>query len=332
MLLGCQGQKIEHSSDIVTLVTFQDGITIHEALGLFEKEDPLPSSSIRIVYDDHESEIDVVGATPEETADTVIETELDRLSFLVTQFNAEKSRESDIYFALLDDHDFVKNEDTLLVSRLNVEGAVIIKNSDIVESVEVLTRFVQENGDTSASPKSIKDWTGDAGYVPEGGTSSIYTSGTLQKFWMDEESADYFNAASDGIEIDTLVDPRSASKCGSSASSNMPNAYKDTEAFDWYGSSSKYRNCSVGTMTADELVEDTLYWTWHTFKNFSSSSNPKLHVMFQPSTWGGYVISESDCLSWGAWCMFSRSDMPSEYLVSYNYNDAPGVETSWVKN
>ena len=325
VILGCQSQRIEINSDTVTVVSFHDGTTIHEVLGLFQEEEPLPSSSIRITYSDHESEVDVGGATPEETADAVVEAERSRLAFLLDQFNADDPREANVYFALVDDGDLLENKGTVQASRLTAHGVMAFDGADIIKSVDAVEIF-QEEETASASSKTVNDYTSAASYVPEGGTSSIYTSGTLQKFWMDEDSADAFNSSEDGVEIDTLIKSRSYAECGSSTSSNLPDYYKDTE----FGDGSSYRNCSIGTVSADELMEGERYWTWYSFKSFQTSKDPTIYVQFQPSKWCWWVGSCSS--STGAWCMCSRSDMPIEWLITYKYSDAPSVETPWEKN
>lgn len=319
------------SLDVVTTVTFVPGTNVFEADQLFEQAEIVPDMTVRVFYPDHESEIEVVGLSAEEATNDVLTKEEELLSFLVTQFDPDDHREGRVYEGLTADLDGLHEGRGLEVRWLKMRGEYAIEDEriDTVRSVEFA---LVEAEQATASGKSITDYTGDASYTPAGGTSSIYTSGTLQKFWMDEDSADAFDAASDGLEMDTVISSRSYARCGSSTSSNMPDYYKDTEAFDWWGSSSGYRNCSIGTISADELVEDDLYWTWHSFSSFSSSRNPRILINFQPTTWGSAVLNETMCVALGAWCMYSRSDMPTESMIVYNYNDAPGIEEEWVKD
>lgn len=333
--MGCVSNQVTEqvagSGDSITIINFVSGTNIFDAVKLFERDDLVPDMTVRIFYPDHESEVEIGGLSADETANEVLFKEEELLSFLVTQFDSSDRRESRVHNNLAADLDGLREASGLEVRWVTMRGEYMIEDESIDTVFSIRLPFV-ETEQLTASGKSITDYTGDASYTPAGGTSTVYTSGTLQKFWMDEDSADAFVAVSDGLEMDTVISSRSYAKCGSSTSSNMPDYYKDTEAFDWWGSSSAYRNCSIGTLSADELVEDDLYWTWHSFSSFSSSKNPRILINFQPTTWGSAVLSETMCAVLGAWCMYSRSDMPTESMIIYNYNDAPSVEEEWVKD
>lgn len=320
-------EQISASGNIITTVNFVSGTDTFDAIRLFENDGVVPDMVVRVVYPDHESEVEIGGLSADEAANEVLTTEEGLLDFLITQFNPNDRLEDHIYDDLTADLSDIRTNGTLEVHWVTMNGEFTIEDG-IVDSV-LYAELPNINERPTASGKSITDYTGDDDYVPAGGTSTIYTSGTLQKFWMDEDSADSFNAASDGLEMDTLISSRSYASCGSSTSSNMPDYYKDTEAFD---SLSGYRTCSIGTISADELVEDELYWTWHTFSSFSSTRNPRILINFQPTRWGSAVLNETMCIALGAWCMYGRTDMPIEHLISYYYNDAPGVEEDWTKN
>jgi hypothetical protein len=218
----------------------------------------------------------------------------------------------------------------------NNEGFHVLWLETDLEEFESEFVLSVESSDTPAVPdvasvaQPLTDWTGDAYYVPAGGTSTVSTSGTLQKFWLDPASKVALSGTQDGLEIDTNITPRSAATCGSSGvSSNMPGFYMDTEAFDVFGSA---RVCSVGTVNAGSLQVGTLYWTWHPFASLNTGANPKFDILYQPSKWCSWVGSSATCNGNKPWCMCSRSDLPIEWLISYNYNEAPNVEKSWIKN
>ena len=323
--------QVSASGDIITTVNFVPGTDTFDAIKLFENDGIVPDMVVRVIYPDHESEVEIGGLSADEATNEVLTTEEDLLGFLVTQFNPNDRLEGRVYDNLTADLGDLRTNGTLEVHWVTMNGEFVVEGENI-DSITYTELPPVKDERPTASNERITDYTSDASYVPAGGTSTVYTSGTLQKFWMDANSANSFNASNDGLEIDTVISSRSYATCGSSVSSNMPDYYKDTEAFDWFGSSGAYRNCSVGTLSADALAEGTLYWTWHTFSAFSSAMNPRILINFQPVRWGTAVVNEGMCFTLGAWCMYGRTDMPTESLIVYYYNDAPGIETSWTKN
>ncbi len=322
------GQIIMPTEDLLTHVNFIPGTSVREAMNLLEADSLTQQMTVRISYPDHESEVEIDSMTADEAIKHVISAEDELLSFLVTQFDPNDDLEAPVFNELTADLRRLRTNDSLEVRKVTLNGHCSVEG-DIIDYIEV----VYIAPDISFSPPtgynaSITDWSGDPSYTPAGGTSSIYTSGTLQKFWMDSDSANSFTTVSDGLEIDTLIYPRWSAYCGS-ATSNMPLWYKDTEAFDFV---SEWRTCSVGTIDAYSLAQWKLYWTWHSFYYFANASSPYIQINFQPTTWGTYVNSRALCKYYGNWCMYSRSDMPTRHLTAYYYNDAPGTEVSWTKN
>lgn len=208
--------------------------------------------------------------------------------------------------------------------------------SALVAKLETVNRPIVVHNDShgvGTAVSALTDFGGDPYYTPAGGTSTISTSGTLQKFWLDASSKNALNTWSDGLEMDTLVLPRQNATCGNDVSSNMPDWYKDTEAFDdfFYATA---RTCSVGTNSAAKLQVGTLYWTWHSFGSILVDGVLHFQVNYQPSNWcwwNGFSIP-AQCLATGAWCMCSRSDMPIEPLINYTYSEGAGAEEHWIKN
>jgi len=328
--VGCAPQD-NPSTTVRTTVNFVSDASVHEAISLFESGGIIPQMSVRIAYPDHESEIDVGNMSADDAANYILQSEQEQLEFLVTQFNPDDIREASVYEAMRSDLDELIATDDLQVGWIATYDQVSMDDPLIESIASVKIPIVEGEIGNEVDDKSIHDYTGDASWVPAGGTSTIYTSGTLQKFWMDADSADAFNSTSDGIEIDTLIKYRSYATCGSSVSSNMPDYYKDTE----FGDGGNYRNCSVGTISANQLSEDTLYWTWFPFASFNSSKNPRAYIQFQDSTWCSWIFSRSMCVAaGGAWCMCKDVATPynPQWLIAHSYNDAPGIEVEWEKD
>ncbi|MFA5853888.1 MAG: hypothetical protein WC866_02250 [Patescibacteria group bacterium] len=284
------------------------------------------SFTVRVVYSGHESQVTVPGA---ESLEVVVQSEIDRLEFLSRQFSPDDSMEAPVHQQFLNDLQAIRESGALQVRWVQyhgypIEGSVLMNNRAPLQDVST------EDELGSVSQALVTDWTQDAWWTPAGGTSTIYTSGTLQKFWLDSSSKSIINNYSSGLEMDTVVQGGSSNATCSTngVSSNMPGYYADTEFLDGGGNT----NCSVGTVNSSQLQTWTLYWTWHPFGSFNTSANPYITVMYQPKSWCWWVVSTSQCEDNKPWCMCNMSQYTTEWLISYNYNDRPGQETSWTKN
>jgi hypothetical protein len=306
-----------------------EDVGVEQALGLVIQL-RTERATLRLQYPDHQSVVDI---TRNDIADAraVFAKEKERLTQISSHFSADDAMEAPVKAAL--DRDL-----TLINSGAGPHAAWIDFTDGIDPHSPLIARFEtiglthDDASGLGTTVSALTDYTGDAYYVPAGGTSTVSASGTLQKFWLDPQAKAALSLPQDGLEMDTVISPKSAVTCGSSGvSSNMPNFYMDTEAFDW-ATSSTSRDCAVGTTNAAALQTWTLYWTWHPFASFATASNPQITVQYQPNKWCWWVTSSSQCESNRPWCMCSRNDLPIEFLIRYNYNEGPGVEKTWVKN
>lgn len=304
-------------------------VGIEQALGLVIQL-RAERAALRLQYPDHQSVLEV---TTNEISDVrvVFAKEKERLTQIASLFNSDDVLEAPVKAAI--------DADLSLIETGIGPHAVWIDfthgvdpHSPLIARFEMFDLVHDDASKLGTTVSALTDYTGDAYYDPAGGTSTVSASGTLQKFWLDPQAKVALSLPKDGLEMDTVIYPKSAATCGSSGvSSNMPNFYKDTEAFDWANTSSS-RDCAVGTTNAAALQTWTLYWTWHPFATFATASNPQITVQYQPAKWCSWVFSSSGCESNRPWCMCSRSDLPIEFLIRYNYNEGPGVEKSWIKN
>jgi hypothetical protein len=285
---------------------------------------------LRLQYPDHET---VISVTNDETEDVsaVFAREKGRLAQIAANFSSDNPMEAPVKAAL--ESDLVLIDSGIGPRARWIEfGDGLVSKSPLISRFEAFDLTRADHINPRSTVSALTDYTGDAYYDPAGGTSTVSASGTLQKFWLDPQAKVALSLPQDGLEMDTVISPKSAATCGSSGvSSNMPNFYMDTEAFDW-ATSSGSRDCAVGTTNAASLQTWTLYWTWHPFASLATASNPQITIQYQPAKWCWWVTSSSQCESNRPWCMCSRDDLPIEFLIRYNYHEGPGIEKSWVKN
>lgn len=327
MIFACGTEVPPQPEEVLqkTRISLIDRTGLADATAML-REQGLLQAKVRLHYVSHETEIEV-GLTQGGAAEQIRRAEKDRLAFLLSNFNANDPHEALVHQHLMQDMSDLEARISPQVRWAEVEGHYDMENALIADVVHISRSKLQVKESAHLS-FLITDWTGDAWYVPAGGTSTVGTSGTLQKFWLDSNAKNALNQVQDGLEIDTLIKERAHATCGSSVSSNLPDYYSDTEFMD----GPDFRNCTVGTITANALYASTLYWTWYPFASFNSSANPRIDIQYQPSKWCWWITGKGDCAIDPAWCMCSRNDLPIEWLIRYNYNEAPSVETSWVKN
>jgi hypothetical protein len=279
----------------------------------------------RVVYAGHES---LVVVNVNDDLKIVLDSEMKRLDFLSRQFTLNAAMEAPILKLLLEDKERILETSTLNVGWVQYDGHAV--DGAVLVDVAAASDDVSSEKVGVASQPLIYDYPNDAFYVPYYGTSTVYTSGTLQKIWLDSNSKLVISSYNSGLEIDTIIHggQNNATCQTSGTSSNMPGWYADTEFLDDSGST----NCSIGTISAQQLQTNTLYWTWHPFGSFNSWANPLIDIQYQPKSWCLWVVNQAQCEANKPWCMCNMSYYPTEWLVSYNYNDAPGQEVSWIRN
>jgi hypothetical protein len=305
-----------------------DGVSPEQAFEILE-DISTETAEVRLRYPDHET-IWGLDLTNPDAIEDLYRGEEEQLSFLLSNFDPNDPLEVEIYDQLSSDLENLGNQGIPTVRWVELSGRIEINSLLFaeVQYIEVLHDTL-EGGDTGRSYEAITDWSGDAYYVPVGGTSKISASGTFQKILLDDRARDALSGTRDGMEIDTLIKGRSNATCAIfGVSSNLPNFYRDTEISD----TTDYRNCSVGTAFARKLSTWTWYWTWHPFSYFNAKQNPLIHVQYQPGRWCWWEPTELACRIDGPLCLCSRGDMPIQYLISYNYNEAPGRELYWWRN
>lgn len=287
------------------------------------------NASLRLHYQDHEAAVAVAEG---DTLSVVLAKEKERLTFISAQFHVDIPMEVAVKAEI--EADLASLESTgPSVKSVEFKTGVNPKSS-VIAKFETVSRPIvvhNDNPGLGTAVSALTDWTGDTWYDPAYGTSTISTSGTFQKFWLDTSSKNALNWVSDGLEIDTLVFPRQNATCGNDVGSNMPDWYKDTEAFDDFNYATA-RTCAVGTISAAKLQVGQLYWTWHSFGSVLVDGVLNFRVDYQPSRWCAYVYDTNMCRGYGAWCMCSRNDLPIEWLISYTYSEGAGVEEHWIKN
>ncbi|MBD3311151.1 MAG: hypothetical protein GF349_01475 [Candidatus Magasanikbacteria bacterium] len=339
------------SQEVRVQLELVEGVTAKQALTLFSMDSVNPVVGVSVNWGDHSSHWLLESGSPDEQLEQLLEAEEDQLNFLITNFDPEDELEAPVYAELNRDLNDLREFQDLPVSSIMIEEGFFnqeLKKHDLVMSVSfheekpVAIQAIagHDNGQYVVGQQAITDYRySDRNYMPVGGTSTIWTTGSLQKFWFDDSSLRYLNGHQDGIEIDTLIYPRYSARCGSSGwGSNLPWKYKDSEAFDWYTGSA--RNCSVGSISANQLRPWRLYWTWHPFSYFNTRYTPFVKIQFQPSKWCDWIDSTEECIQGNvygmlrglAWCMCSRDDLPIRNLLSYYYFEAPGREVRWQRN
>lgn len=334
---GCAGEESSPviESDKKTVVEFKNPIPFTNFLSLIKTDkETNPTMSIIFKHGEYHSNWEIPSGTAKEQIANFFTSEKEKLEFLLKNFDPDNKMEAPAHKELTDTLQELKSKGTLDIIRAIAQNDILanLKNHSLIALYRVTDNLAidkrQENG-VGKTTQAITDWTNDAAYMPVAGTSSIWTSGTLQKFWFDSASLSYYTDVEDGFEVDTSITPGySYSQCGSGWGSNLPHPYRDTEAFD----PESPRTCSVGSTRANLLIPNHLYWTWRSFSYFNTAIYLKIDVKFQPSKWCWWVPDQNDCELNRPWCMCRRNDMPIEWAVSYYYEEAPGQEVSWTRN
>jgi hypothetical protein len=119
--------------------------------------------------------------------------------------------------------------------------------------------------------------------------------------------------------------------------SNLPSPYIDTELSD----DDAWRVCTVGTQHTSDLQTWYLYWTWRSLDNLKTNENPYMRFSLQPSE-ACYLCGTTLYYSWPALCTCAISSPSNlnnndgdhwwQWIIEYNYWEAPGVEKSWIRN
>lgn len=311
----------EFEQESFSVIKFQEGTTSSEALRLFQTNNN-PDLEVTVVLPSYTSHRYVRKDSPENQQASILNQEIEFIKFISNQFDTEDELESVVYNELMETLLEIEQNSHVTVQSIKIKTADFQKFDiipSLIQDIQIHDS-IQNIGDTLNTRRdAITDFTDDRAYVPDGGSSTIWTSGSLQKFWFTSSQLSHYSSWRRGLEIDTLIIPRSRAGCGNNTSTNMPVSYKDTEAFD----DGNARICTVGTSSANRLRPNRLYWTWHSFSSFEQGLNPTIQVLFQPTKrmWIGQ-----------AWAMFSDSHMPIQWLLQYNYNEAPGREVSWNHN
>jgi hypothetical protein len=325
LLLGaCGNIKEEKLANHAELV---NGVTLNEIAGDLESRG-VKQFVARLVYSGHETQVLVSSGVSE--LKEVIAAERARLVFLRDQFSLQNEQEVRIHQQFDEDISVLDHAGIVHVSWVEYPGRQVELGDRVV------SQYVMKKPDQTKNPnvsmgvinQPITDYTGDQVFTPNGGTSTIYTSGTLQKFWLDQDAIDAIDFYEDGLEIDTIIKPKTAATCNTSGvSSNLPSYYADTEFSD----SPSSRNCSVGSISGMSLEPWTLYWTWHPFSSFSTSAH--IDVQYQPKSWCWWITGFPQCENNKPWCMCEHNIYDeTSWLISYYYSEAPGVEVTWYKN
>lgn len=318
-----------------THADLEQGVTLRDVANQLADEG-ITSFTARIAYTEHETYLQVDEALG--GIEQALAAERARLVFLRDQFSESDSLEAPVKerFSL----DIEAIDATVDLSVLWVEyageqvdlGELAVQQT-AVETPDLEAATPNPDGIGTVKQAVVTDYGGDAWWIPAGGTSTIYTTGTLQKFWLDASALSLVDDSDSGLEIDTVIWGASNATCSTSGvSSNMPGYYADTEALD-----EGNRNCSVGTVASNQLQTWTLYWTWHPFGSFNAGANPFIAIMYQAKDWCPWVTNHAACYANRPWCMCAidypnQNPYPTEWLISYNYYDRPGQETSWTKN
>lgn len=207
----------------------------------------------------------------------------------------------------------------------------------------------------------------DAKYVPLKGSSTVWKSGSLQKFWIDPTAARWFDINGGGVEIKTIIAPKSFATCGKAWNTNMAYkavkpgkdvtgkhlgkyAYRDTEDHDW-ATNRTHRVCGVGHLKAKNLMTSgnlrrkdkekrDFYWTWHSFKGFKAWANPQITIQWTPTSKNNlctWKYAKKKCKKDRGWCKCDRrtdkygGKLGAEYLIQYRYKDFAGKEVHWKR-
>jgi hypothetical protein len=181
--VGCTNnqpaEQVTASGGIVTTINFVPDTGIFDAIKLFESEGVVPDMTVRVLYPDHESEVEIGGLSADETTNEVLATEGDLLDLLISQFDPNDRREGRIFDELTADLGDLRTNGTLEARRVVMNSEVTIEDG-IVDSVVYAEIPSVEDKQPTVSYESVIDYTGDTTYAPAGGTSTVYTSGSLQ--------------------------------------------------------------------------------------------------------------------------------------------------------
>lgn len=333
-LIGCANVPAPNETEeqeVVTRLVMVGNVSVEQAVEILEGV-PAEVAEVRLRYPDHET---IWGFDPadQDAINDFYDEEEEQLSFLLSNFDPNDPMEAEVYDQLFSDLENLGNPGVPTVRWVELDGRIEVSSPLFAEVQYVEASSINTSSeDMGRLHEAITDRTADPYYTPAGGTSTIFTTGTLQKFWLDERARDALRSAQDGLEINTLIYDRSDASCAwFGVRSSLPDYYRDTEDLDSF-SSPEVRNCAVGSVTVNALEAWRLYWTWHPFGSFNARRNPFIVVQYQPSRWCSWIFTKFQCNRDRPYCMCSRGDMPIRSLISYNYNEAPGREVSWIKN
>jgi len=347
-LWGCveePGEQVFESneaSDSVRIELAPD-TSASKALALFKGASGNPELRVGIAWSDHGSYWELSPGTPEDQLAELIKAEENLLRFLISNFNPEDKMEAPIHAELtVDLEDLLAHGDPKIdyvvafsehVPSNIIENNLVVSIRDVeAYRAEAMSASVaSDDRFTVAEQAIIEDFTGDASYNPYYGTSTVYGTGSLQKFWLDNTALSALRSGAVGFEVKTLVQRKDWAQCKRSGwGSNLPGKYYDTELGDDADAAS--RVCSIGTVFLGSVRPNTMYWTWQPLSSFRASYNPQIYIQWAPKTWCWWTVSDLQGIAAPAYHTCNFAGMPIEWLVGYKYRDAPGREVSYIMN
>ncbi len=320
-VLGCSGPAPMDDADSRTdsgelVVRFGEGVTLQEVahFAAFGRERSSVRCSVR--YRSHRVDVNLN-----------LDEEVARLEGLRGRFSKQIEIEDTIRRQIDGDLANLRNGTGPLVDWCLVPSKSLLDLEDRFELSVIAYDTAQELDDTRMYQSALSDYSDDPVYVPLGGTSTIYAEGSLQKFWLDRSADQVFTEAEDGLEI--AVVPVSDVDCAMSGfASNLPDNY----AGDWSFDFGYAKSCRVGTINAQALRPNVLYWTWHPFRSFLTAHDPEFTIMYRPMKRCLWIQTNVECSIFPYWCMCRRDDLPPQPLVGYHWSEAPGHEVPWWRN
>ncbi len=390
-LFGCQGSSNNQTTDSSIasdnqtssdqavaeqgIIELNADLSIEEALSVVSQDGQNPEVEVTTNWSEYVSGWDLPAGSVDEQKAWLIQKEKDQLDFLILQFDPNDEDEGEVYQNLTAIRQSLEETGEIPLDSLRVDAASLpdnLESNPFVSSVQQIDESTTATTDAkalmAASPSLLAtlnpslcdssqspacDVIEDGETVPDHGSIQIWETGSLQKFKLDDQAVEWFDAHGGGVEVKTVISDGSSTrdnfKCGNEWNTNLAgtknegdttdgvkgkNVYRDTEAFDWYTNPSE-TICAIGHLEAKKLKKDKLYWTWRTFDSFKKDNNPEITAQWAPTDQVGLCLEAPALLlcSIGdiAWCRCTRPDMPIEFLIQYKYQDYPETKVKWLK-
>lgn len=211
-LVSCGAKEAKESKqNIKTIMEFKKPVSAESVFSLMQdKKSANPEFITTLKYGDYHSRYLVKKDTPEEQLRKIIKSETERLKMLIKHFDPKKPMELPVYNEISSALRTISKEGDVKIINLAVKGDwsqpfYLLPAVKDIKVVSMSGRY-KETEAINIRQQPITDWPDDAPYMPIAGTSTIWNTGTLQKFWFDTSALSHYNYSIEfGIEMDTVI-------------------------------------------------------------------------------------------------------------------------------